>query len=84
MAHRTTIVLDEPSRDALEELSRTLGCSRSEAIRRAILHFRDRSAGVSPERRRARTEALRRLFELTDGGDPAAEVARLKAEDEFG
>ena len=44
---------------------------------------RSRDIGVSDERRRARVEALEKLFELSAHNDPEAEIARLKAEDEF-
>jgi len=84
MASRTTLMLDDESRAAANELSRHYGCSMSEAIRRAILQHRNRTVGVPPERREARTEALRRLFGLAEGNDPNAEIARLKAEDAYG
>ena len=81
MAHRTTIVLDAETRAAARELARRLDCSMSEAIRRAIVRFRDLTVGASPETRRRRTEALERLFELFEGHDAEEEMRRLKAED---
>ncbi len=84
MATRTTIVLDEDSRAALDQLTRHYGCSMSEAIRRAVLQQRDRAVGVPDARRRERVRALHKLFELSEGHDAAAEVARLKAEDAYG
>ena len=51
-------------------------------MRRALLRQRDAEVGVPQERRRERARALRRLFVLFEDNDPAAEVARLKAEDE--
>ena len=38
--------------------------------------------GVSVAQRRRRVQALHRLFELFDGNDAAAEVRRLKLEDD--
>jgi hypothetical protein len=43
---------------------------------------RDAELGLPPERRRKRVAALRRLYDLFKGNDPAADVRRLKAEDE--
>lgn len=83
MAQRTTIVLDEESRAAANDLSRHYGCSMSEAIRRSIIGHRHQTIGVPTEWRKARTEALLQLFELTEGNDADAEVARIKAEDEY-
>ena len=83
MAHRTTILLDDETRSAARELAHRLNRSTSEAIRRAILRYRDQAPGVPPERQRERTEALRRLIELCDGQDADAEIAELKAADEY-
>jgi hypothetical protein len=82
MASRTTLVLDEEARQAARQLARRYGCSLSEAMRRALLRQRDADIGVPPGRRRERVRALRRLFDLFEGNDPAAEVRRLKAEDQ--
>ena len=82
MAHRTTIILDDETRAAAKDLAHRLSCSTSEAIRRAILRYRDACAGVPPERRQRRTEAAKQLIELFDGHDADAEIARLKAENE--
>lgn len=84
MATRTTILLDDESREALEQLTRSHGWSMSEAIRRAVVQLRDRSTGVPEARRRERLAALKKLIELTDGNDAAEELGRRKAEDEFG
>ena len=84
MATRTTILLDNESREALEQLTRRHGWSMSEAIRRAVVQLRDRSTGVPEARRRQRVAALKKLIELTEGNDAAEEIARRKAEDEFG
>ena len=79
---RTTIVLDHESRSAVDALARHFRCSSSEALRRAAIQLRNQVLGVPDERRRARTEALKKLFELSKGQDPDAEIAALKAEDE--
>jgi len=80
-SHRTTLVLDSQSRTAAREIASRLGCSTSEAIRRAILRYRDQMAGVPDELRVRRLEALHRLVELFDGHDADAEILRLKSED---
>lgn len=81
MATRTTLVLDEEARAAARQLARLYRCSLSEAMRRALIRQRDSEVGVPRERRRERARTLRRLFDLFDGNDAAAEVRRLKAED---
>ena len=53
----------------------------SEAIRRAILAARERRGPVSAQRVAERERALNRLFELFEGHDAEAEIARLKLED---
>lgn len=82
MASRTTLVLDDKAKEAARQLARRYGCSVSEAMRRALIRQRDAELGVPRERRRERSRALRRLFMLFAGNDPADEVRRLKAEDE--
>lgn len=82
MANRTTLVLDHKARSAARQLARRYGCSVSEAIRRSVIRNRDTELGIPPGRRRERTTALRRLFDLFDGNDPATEIRRLKAQDE--
>ncbi len=81
MAHRTTILLDDETRKAARDIAHRLGCSTSEAIRRAILRFRDQSTGVSPDERRRRVKVLNELIARFDGRDAREEVARIKAED---
>jgi hypothetical protein len=81
MAARTTVVLDGKAQDAVRQLARRYRCSLSEAMRRALVRQRDAELGVPRERRRERVQALRRLFDLFEDNDPAAEVRRLKAED---
>lgn len=82
MATRTTILLDDEVRAAARELAHEYGCSTSEAIRRAVLRHRDTVMGLSPERRKARVEALQRLFVLFEGHDAEDEIRRLKEQDE--
>lgn len=82
MVTRTTLILDEETRAAARQLARRYGCSVSEAIRRSVVRQRDADLGVSAARRRARALVLRRLFGLFADNDPAAEIRRLKAEDE--
>lgn len=82
MTSRTTLVLDDKAREAARQLSRRYGCSVSEATRRALIRQRDAEVGIPRDRRRQRVQALRRLFALFADNDPAAEVRRLKAEDE--
>jgi hypothetical protein len=81
MASRTTLVLDDESRQAARQLARLYGCSLSEAMRRALVRQRDADVGVPAARRRERVRALRRLFDLFEDNDAAAEVRRLKEED---
>ena len=82
MAIRTTLILDEESRAAARQLAGRYGCTVSEAIRRSLVRQRDVELGVPPERRRKRVAALKKLYDLFEGNDPAAEVRRLKAEDD--
>jgi predicted transcriptional regulator len=84
MIQRTTIVLDDESNEALEQLTRQYGWSRSETIRRAVVQMRDRASGVPEARRRQRVAALETLIELTDGNNPGEEIAQRKAEDQLG
>lgn len=81
MAHRTTLLLDDETREAARDLARRYGVTVSEAIRRSVIRQRDLAVGLPAERRAQRTRALRRAFELFAGNDPVAEVRRLKAQD---
>lgn len=81
MAHRTTLLLDDRSRRAAREIAHELDCSVSDAIRRAVVVYRDQLAGISPAARQRRRRTLTQLFELFADTDPAAEVRRLKNED---
>lgn len=86
MAHRTTLMLDDQTRQAARELASRYDCSTSEAIRRAVTRQHAMVFGIAPqrrrERRRERRKSLEKLFELFDGNDAEAEIRRLKAEDE--
>ena len=81
---RTTIMLDEDSRQAARELALRFACSTSEAIRRAIMTCREQyplGRFTTPEERTRRTQALRTLIEISDGADPQAEIDELKRVD---
>jgi hypothetical protein len=81
MSQRTSLVLDDRTRQAARQLAKHYDCGVSEAIRRAVVSQRDAVVGVSPEFRRHRRRVLENLFTLFEDADPEAEVRRLKAED---
>ncbi|MEW6281851.1 MAG: hypothetical protein AB1758_24810 [Candidatus Eremiobacterota bacterium] len=83
MSQRTSLVLDEESQQAARELARHFQISQSEAIRRALIAYRNQVRGVPPEVRSQRRRILEELFVLFEGQDPEAEVRRLKEEDEW-
>lgn len=82
MAKRTTLLLDEETRQAARELALRYGCSTSEAIRRAVIRHRDAVFGIPAESRRERSKVLDRLCQLFEGHDAEDEVRRLKSQDE--
>jgi hypothetical protein len=82
MARRTTLLLDDATKEAARQLAMRYDCSTSEAIRRAVRRQRDAVFGVPAESRNERRRVLERLFDLFEGHDAEAEVRRLKAEDE--
>ena len=82
MAHRTTLVLDDDSLAALRELAGHLQVTQSEAIRRAVVSYRDQIKGPAPTERLRRRRILEQLFEMFEGHDPEAEIRQLKEEDE--
>jgi hypothetical protein len=82
MARRTTLLLDDATKEAARQLAMRYDCSTSEAIRRAVRRQRDAVFGVPAESRNERRGVLERLFDLFEGHDAEAEVRRLKAEDE--
>ena len=81
MYKRTTILLDDDTREAARQLASRYGCSASEAIRRAVVSHRNTLFGVPEESRRERVKVLERLVELFDGHDAEAEIRQRKAED---
>jgi hypothetical protein len=81
MQTRNAVRLDEPTRLAAKRLAAKLGITPSEAVRRALVHYRDDVLGVPAEARRRRTAALDRLFVLFEGHDAAEEVRHLKEQD---
>ena len=80
---RTSIVLDDDSRQAAHDLAAHYRCSMAEAIRRAIVRHRDVVHGVPPARRAERTQALLELADLFEEHDAEGEIERLKESDEF-
>jgi len=81
MLVRTTILLDDAARRAAKALAARLDISPSEAVRRALVHYRNQVMGVPAEERKRRTAALRKLVSLFEGHDAPAEIRRLKEED---
>jgi hypothetical protein len=79
---RTTLILDDEADAAARELADYYGCPVPDAIRRSLIAQRDSLAGVPGEIRQQRVDTLQRLFDLFEGNDAAAEVRRLKAEDQ--
>lgn len=77
---RTTVVLDSASLEAAHQLTGRLHISMSEVIRRALLDYRDKMVGVTPEFRDQRVQSLHKLFDLFEGYDPTEELRRLKEE----
>jgi hypothetical protein len=82
MHNRNTVRLDEPTRLAAKTLAAKLKITPSEAVRLALVHYRDEVLGVPAEDRRRRTAALDRLFVLFEGNDAAEEIQRLKEQDQ--
>jgi hypothetical protein len=82
MHNRNAVRLDETTRSAAKTLAAKLNISPAEAVRRALVHYRDEVLGVAAEDRRRRTSALDRLFVLFEGHDAAEEIRRLKEQDE--
>jgi hypothetical protein len=82
MAQRTTLLLDDETRAAARELAKQYKCSVSEAIRRSVVRQRNAALGLPTPSRRERVRTLGQLYSLFEGNDPAAEIQRLKAEDE--
>jgi len=83
MARRTTILLDNKSRRAAKQLAGALDVSVSEAVRRAIVAYRDQVVGASVDARRRRVRAFQHAIELFEGNDAEAEVRALKQQDKY-
>lgn len=75
---RTTLMLPTEVKRAAREVGERLGVSASEALRRAMLDFREQIVGPSPKRRRERVAALDKLTRLSEGRNPAREVRDIK------
>ena len=80
--HRTSLLLDDDTRQAARQLSLRYGCSVSEAIRRAVVRHRDAVFGVPDQQRKERIEKLGQLFDLFEGHAGEEEIRRLKSQDE--
>ena len=78
---RSEIILDRETRIAARQLALHYGCSLSAAGRRAVISQRDALLGKPASDHETRGPILARLFELFEGNDPDAEVARLKQQD---
>ena len=81
MLRRTTLILDEDTKQAARQLALHYGCSTSEAIRRAILRQRDTAFGIPAESRHERHANLLRLIDLFRGNDGEDEIQQLKNQD---
>ena len=81
---RTTLLLDDDSREAARQLAQRYKCSISEAIRRAVIRHRDSVMGISEEARRERRRRVEQLIALFEGNDAQEEIRRLKSEDNGG
>ena len=75
-------MLDEAALGAAHELAAHFRVTTSQAIRQAVLAYRDQVTGAPAAQTDMRLRTLEHLFELFEGHDPAEEVSRLKGEDE--
>jgi hypothetical protein len=82
MKSRTTLVIDDKAWKAARQLARRHDCPLSEVTGRALIREGDAGPKVPRARRRERVKALRRLFDLFAGIDLAAEIKRLRVEDQ--
>jgi hypothetical protein len=83
MARRTMILLSDDARRAAGDIATALEVTPAEAVRRAVLAYRDQVLGVPREARKRRLDAFKRAAELFADNDAAAEVRALKAPDPF-
>jgi hypothetical protein len=74
-------MLDAPARSAALALAAHLKVSPSEAMRRALLRYRDEICGPSALERQRRRRALEKLIETSEGMNPAEEIRMRKRED---
>ena len=73
--------MDDESRRAAKQLAAALGVPASEAVRRAIVAYRDQVVGATGDSKRRRTRAFQRLIELFEDHDAKAEIRALKEQD---
>jgi hypothetical protein len=78
---RTTVLLDSSAQAAAKALAARLNVSPSEAMRRALIHYKQTICGVSAFDRKKKREILGTLIELSAGLDPLEEVRQRKRED---
>jgi hypothetical protein len=78
--HRTTLMLDAPSRQASKRLAEKLGVSPSEVMRRALQLLQAEVLGVPEDDRKRRVAAFQKLVELSSKVDATAELKRIKRE----
>jgi hypothetical protein len=76
-------MLDDEAQQAARELAVKLQVSTSQAIRQAIVGYRNIVVGVVPEVRKRRLEAFHRLVELMDGKDPEQQIQAARSDDGF-
>jgi hypothetical protein len=79
--HRTTILLDESARSAAKVLAAHFQISPSEAMRRALIRYRDEVCGPSADHRRRMRALLDQLVAGSDESDPSEEIKQRKRED---
>lgn len=80
---RTTVVFDQLTQQAIQQLATRWRCSRSAAIRRALVAQCDAVVGTPKARRVEKRRLLLQLCSLFEGTDASAEIKRRKAEDGY-
>ena len=83
MNHKTTVLLDEESHLAARQLAAKFDVSTSQAIRQAIVGYRDLVVGPPADLVARRTAAFSKLVELFDGRDPEVEMRAMESIDGF-
>ena len=76
-------MLGDESRRAAKQLASALDVTPSEAVRRAIVAYRDQVVGVGGDARERRVRAFKRALDLFEDNDAAAEVSALKEQDKY-